>query len=181
MKGSRVRALILVPVALVLLAGCEDTKRSLGLGKQPPDEFQVVRRAPLVVPPDYGLRPPQPGAARPQESIPREEAQSILFGDVSALASGSPGLTELLTQAGVEQADPQIRQLINEENAILAGDRSFTEMLVFWREPDEPGVVVDAAAEAQRLNENAAVGAPPTAGETPIIVEKEKALLEGIF
>ncbi len=181
MRGSRARALITLPFALVLLAGCDQTKRSLGLGKQPPDEFQVVSRAPLSVPPDFGLRPPQPGAARPQEEVPRDQAQNILFGSASAAASGSPGLAELLAAAGVDQADPAIRQRINEENALLAGDRSFTERLVFWREAGEPGVVVDAEAEAQRLSENAATGAPATAGDTPIIEEREKALLEGIF
>ena len=33
-----------------------------GPGQAPPDEFQVVRRAPLILPPDYSLRPPEPGA-----------------------------------------------------------------------------------------------------------------------
>lgn len=40
------RILTLLPV-LVLLGGCgEEMRKSLGLGKNAPDEFQVVRRAP---------------------------------------------------------------------------------------------------------------------------------------
>lgn len=176
-----VHGLILGTALVMALAGCEQTKRSLGLGKQPPDEFQVVRSAPLSVPPDFGLRPPQPGAERPQEAVPRDEAQAILFGAAGGAASGSPGLSDLLAQAGVEQADPDIRQRINEDNALLADDVSFTDRLVFWRSPSTPGVVVDPASEAQRLAENAAAGAPPTEGATPVIEEREKAIFEDIF
>ena len=44
-----------------------------------PDEFAVVTRAPLSMPPDYGLRPPRPGAARPNETSPRDDARSKLL------------------------------------------------------------------------------------------------------
>ncbi|WP_373487986.1 DUF3035 domain-containing protein, partial [Blastomonas sp.] len=33
-----------------------------------PDEFAVSRQAPLVIPPDFSLVPPSPGAARPQST-----------------------------------------------------------------------------------------------------------------
>jgi hypothetical protein len=35
-----------------------------------PDEFAVTRQAPLVVPPDFALTPPNPGAPRPQDVDP---------------------------------------------------------------------------------------------------------------
>jgi len=38
------------------------------------DEFAVVTKAPLIMPPDYNLRPPRPGAARPQEQSERQQA-----------------------------------------------------------------------------------------------------------
>ncbi|MBT4740276.1 MAG: DUF3035 domain-containing protein, partial [Rhodospirillaceae bacterium] len=43
----------LAAAALLVLSGCDDTKRALGINKSVPDEFAVVRRAPLVMPPDY--------------------------------------------------------------------------------------------------------------------------------
>ena len=52
---------------------------------------------------------------------------------------------------------------------------------MFWREEVPPGRIIDADAEAKRLRENAALGKPVTAGETPTIERKKKALLEGIF
>ena len=62
------------------LAGCQNTKEMLGLTKRSPDEFQVVSRAPLSMPPDYSLRPPTPGAPRPQEGTVQQQAENIVTG-----------------------------------------------------------------------------------------------------
>lgn len=45
-----------------------------------PDEFAVQRQAPLVVPPDFTLTPPAPGAPRPAEGTASEQALDALFG-----------------------------------------------------------------------------------------------------
>ncbi|KAI1692992.1 hypothetical protein DdX_20915 [Ditylenchus destructor] len=51
------------------------------LNRKRPDEFAVARQAPLVIPPDFALRPPQPGAPRPQDSGgPSQQALEALFG-----------------------------------------------------------------------------------------------------
>ena len=46
---------------------------------QGPDEFTVVGRAPLVIPPESDLRPPRPGEPRPQEIDPANRAMRALF------------------------------------------------------------------------------------------------------
>ena len=53
-----------------LLPGCSDLRAALGMDRAGPDEFAVESRAPLLIPPDFDLRPPQPGAPRPQEVPP---------------------------------------------------------------------------------------------------------------
>jgi len=79
-RPYRPTLLVLLP-ALALLAGCgEEMKKSFGLGKNAPDEFAVVRRAPLSLPPDFALRPPQPGAIRPQEGTATDQARSTVLG-----------------------------------------------------------------------------------------------------
>ncbi len=45
-----------------------------------PDEFAVQRQAPLVIPPDFDLVPPAPGAPRPTEGTASEQALEALFG-----------------------------------------------------------------------------------------------------
>ncbi|MEL0015072.1 MAG: DUF3035 domain-containing protein, partial [Rhodospirillales bacterium] len=50
-----------VTVLVAMTAGCGSVKDELGLEKKAPDEFTVVRNAPLSLPPNYNLRPPKPG------------------------------------------------------------------------------------------------------------------------
>jgi len=57
-------------VATVGLAGCNSTRSALGMTKVTPDEFRVVTKAPLVVPPDYSLRPPAPRRAAAPGTAP---------------------------------------------------------------------------------------------------------------
>ena len=65
------------------LTGCQSAGRALGLQAAAPDEFKVIAKAPLVLPPDYGLRPPAPGEPRPQELQPESAARTALIGRAS--------------------------------------------------------------------------------------------------
>lgn len=189
MSFSRV---LIILVSFSVLGACDTIRKVAGVDKTAPDEFTVISRAPLDLPPDYSLRPPQAGALRPQETTPTQLARQTVFrageksdaATIAALSVGnrSTGEVALLKQAGAGDIDPNIRQLVNQENSrLLESDRSFTDRLVFWKAPEEPGVVVDPTKEAQRLRENASSGKAVTEGETPIIERKKKALLEGIF
>jgi len=190
----------LVVSAMILplaLGGCSSIKETLGLTKRSPDEFKVVSRAPLSMPPDFYLRPPTPGAPRPQEGTTREQAASAVFGYPSAglqpdqvppigegedATAESEGEASLLQSAGATGIDPNIRQTVDAETAEDAADSiTLAERLIFWREPQPYGTVVDPVAEQKRLQENAALGKPVTEGETPIIIRKQRGLLEGIF
>jgi hypothetical protein len=177
-------------VALLLaLSGCTQARQALGLNKQSPDEFQVVARAPLSLPPDYNLRPPMPGAPRPQEGTARDQAQTAVFGTYQTgglIGDPPPGSSQgeaaLLQSAGATGIDPNIRQLVDQETSdIIAQDQRFIDSLIFWRDPQPPGEVIDPAAEQQRLQENAALGKPVNEGDTPIIERRDRAIFEGIF
>lgn len=71
----------------LLLPGCSDLRVALGMDRVGPDEFAIESRAPLLMPPDYNLRPPQPGAARPQEPSAAERARRV----VDTAGPGEPG------------------------------------------------------------------------------------------
>jgi hypothetical protein len=191
----------LVTAAVLSLSGCgESTKRSLGLTKQAPDEFSVVSRAPLSRPPDYALRPPRRGAQSPAEVTPAKQAESALLGSNSAsgqspagrtgnaplaapqtpVTQTTPGESALLARAGADKVDSGVRAAIDRESAILAeADRNFIQRLLDYGGYEEP--VVDAAAEARRLQQNEALGRPVNEGEVPTIERKERGLLEGVF
>jgi hypothetical protein len=177
----------LVALAGVALTACsQDQRRAMGLAKSPPDEYAVVARAPLEMPPDYGLRPPRPGAPRPTELTPDTQARTAVFGPENApkvvATDRTQGEATLLAKTGATNADPNIRDAVNRESTLLAReDRDFVESLVFWRPYDPPGTPVDANAEAKRLRENAALGQPTTTGDTPTIKRRRRGILEGLL
>ncbi len=186
------RNLAFIPTLAVLLAvggmaGCGGVGKSLGFGKQSPDEFAVVRNAPLTLPPDYTLRPPRPGAQRPQEETLRQQAENTVFNresetDGASSRPESEGEYALLRQADALETNPNIKREINEEFTIYAQEgEGFFESLLFWRADEPLGESINAGEEAQRLNENAALGLPPNTGDTPVIERREQALFEGIF
>lgn len=80
-------------LALALTACGSDTKQMLGLERSPPDEFAVVSRAPLSVPPEFSLRPPEPGAPRPQEGRASDQARRALTGAEMQAAYRRAGLS----------------------------------------------------------------------------------------
>lgn len=111
----RKSALILLGTT-VLLSACGGG----GLfNRQRPDEFAVQRQAPLVVPPDFALVPPAPGAPRPTEQSTAAQAQGALFGP-PAPRSGVE--TSVGQKAG--QAAPSIRSSVGDPatNTVAKGD-----------------------------------------------------------
>lgn len=172
MKNHR-KALITAFLSALLLAGCGNVKKELGLSRSAPDEFTVMHRAPLSMPPDYALRPPQPGAPRPQDAVVEEQAKAAVFGENAGTSMASTGSSDeaLLRSAGADQADERIRQQVDRETASLpAKQKTVPEKLLGWTKskPAEPAAtIVDAEKEAARLHKAQVEGKAPTEGETP--------------
>src|SRR5881394_3222072 len=106
---------VIVATALVAaagLAGCQSTRNALGMTKVTPDEFRIVTKAPLVLPPDYALRPPAPGDARPQELQPESAARTALLGQCEGEVR-STGEKLLVAKAGADRPDPLIRYVVD--------------------------------------------------------------------
>jgi Protein of unknown function (DUF3035) len=163
MNKARTRhATIVLGAALLGLGACTGTvQENLGLGKRSPDEFQVVRRAPLILPPDYSLRPPEPGAPGPAAQDTASQAEQILTGQPRLPpvdTTQSQGELTLLAQTNVETT-PGIRQVLVQEDADLVSldDSRFLFILNFQRRAMTPsGPVIDPVAETQRLQQAAA-------------------------
>ena len=97
----------LVPVLLIAttLAAC-GSNRGAFAGRSGPDALAVARAAPLVVPPDFALRPPVPGAPRPQEADSSTLALQAMFGGAADRSLAEKGA---LNAAGVARVDVGIR------------------------------------------------------------------------
>jgi hypothetical protein len=171
---------------LVLLSGCggdSSLSRTFGLVRDAPDEFTVVTRAPLSMPPDFTLRPPQPGAARPQEQSDRARAESNLVPEAilgGSRAAMTPGQAALLRDAG-GTAPADIRQRVDQEAQLGTDNDSFVDKVLYWRKSDSQQAVVDANAEAARLKQNAALGQSPVTGDTPVIRDKKTGWFQSLF
>lgn len=184
--GSIVRAAFVAALLPLVLSACSDAKRALGYEKAPPDEFQVVSRAPLSMPPDFSLRPPAAGAARPQEATTREQARKIIAGQRGSTPIATEGRSQgdlvLMRRIGADSIQPDIRVLVNKENqSLIDAEKDFADRIVFWRKAQPPGTAVDPAKETSRLRENQALGRSVSDGETPQIQRRKRAWLEGIF
>lgn len=184
-KSSTPIRLIAPATIVVLLCGCSASSlsRTFGLTRDSPDEFTVVTRAPLSMPPDFNLRPPEPGAPRPQEQSDRSLAESALVPE-SALGGTPAGMTAgqaaLVRDAG-GAAPADIRQRVDQEARLNASDDGFIDRLLYWRKPDSQHAVVDPSLEAKRLRDNAALGQSPENGDTPIIREKKSGWFQDLF
>jgi len=180
--GTVAIALVLATVAL---SACTDARRALGYDKAPPDEFAVIARAPLAQPPDYNLRPPAPGASRPQEGTPTDQARAALTpGKTAPVAApnGTKGEQLMLAKAGADKSTPNIRRVVNEETTqMVEADDHFVDHLMFWQDKAPPGDVVSPGAESKRLKDNAAAGKPATEGQTVIIERKSSAWWDNLF
>ncbi len=170
-KTSILLALLLV---VPVLHGCTSQQSNVfGEDKRAPDEFAVYSRAPLSMPPDFGLRPPKPGADRPQTLTPRNDAKDALLANTGKApptpaqtaaqdaADQTPGIRALLNNAGADQANPDIRSIVNSETAALSGgnDEGFTDNILFWRKTTGlKGAVIDPAVEERRMRKKKSAG-----------------------
>jgi hypothetical protein len=166
-------------LCLLLLTGCQSVKQELGIGRNSPDEFLVVKRAPLSVPPDFELRAPAPAVASAATESSNQAKTAILGQSATPAAAGTTsGEQALLQRVGVTSAAADIRGTINREAGYLdLKDKSVADRLIFWKDgttnmDDENAVIVDAKAEKARLEQNKAEGRPVNTGEVPVIKRK---------
>jgi len=148
---SRMR-IALASIVLFGLGACSGTLQdNLGLSDRAPDEFQVVRRAPLVVPPDYNLRPPGQ-ATGAVERRPSEQAEQIVTGRVQDRADRSSGESALLARISVD-AQPGIRaQLLEDVGSVRRLDEDRFLTVLAWQRPTAAGdEALDPAAAAEAI------------------------------
>lgn len=175
--------LLLTLVASTALSACGDSRRILGLEQTPPDEFAVSPAVPLAVPPDFSLRPPNPGESRPQELPVTVQAQKVLLGSANSSANETAGTASLLAKTGADRADPTIRVQLDRETSLLSKEEpSFTDRLLFWRDKPEAGVIIDPPKEADRIKDNQAKGQTAADGSSTPVIERnpKKAPLQGV-
>jgi hypothetical protein len=163
-------ALLVGIVALGASASaCHTVGDAFGQNKSAPDEFRVVTKAPLVVPPEYALRPPAPGEPRPMELQPESAAEQALIGEREA-TDRDEAEKLLVAKAGADHADPLIRYVIDDQfGALSHKDKSFADHVMFWRKGD-PQAIKSANADTPSPVDPAKVKA--LTGGKPVIIAR---------
>ena len=158
------RTALAMCLCATVLSGCDSLRRAAGLQKKSPDEFAVTTKAPLVIPPDFNLRPPTPGAPPSNARDPSTNAELALFAnaDPQAVANGmsgnfTPGEKMLLANAKAQSSDPAIRARLNADQraAVQNADRSFTDRLLASSATPDTGRPVNADAEIAKGSKTA--------------------------
>ncbi|GIX12506.1 MAG: hypothetical protein KatS3mg118_0465 [Paracoccaceae bacterium] len=164
---------------VALLAACgtgsgdpqrQSLLRAIGLRQPAPDEFLVVERKPLEMPPALNaLPPPDPGGVNRVDPQPRAEVNALLRGAGTRVdqTAPSPGEQALLARIGADAADPAIRSTLGQEDARLQAQRGrYAIRSLFGRQTYDPYAdqVLDPYAELERLR---AAGVPTPAAPPP--------------
>lgn len=176
----------------ILLIGCSSARDIVGLGKQSPDEFEVVTRAPLSLPPDYGLRVPIPNISRTQEKSVRDSADDLISSIGSSsrqklsrrnrLGATSPAEDAILGRAQARSADDSIRAKLSSDNKTISGtDKKLIDKIIFWQGAEKPGAILDPEKESKRINDLKSDGKTIANGDVPVIERADWGLLDGLF
>jgi hypothetical protein len=158
-----------VLAAATAASGCSTLNRSIGAARSAPDEFRVVTQAPLTLPPDYSLRPPRPGETRPEELQPSQDARAALFGQEIA-RDASQGERSLVSNAGAEAVDPNIRDTIDyESQGVVRRNQAFVDrVLAFGGSSAQPPAPINAEEEAARLERDESIRRATGGGQVTI-------------
>ena len=142
-------------VASLVMSGCTTAAKGLGLTKDAPNEFNILTKAPLIIPPEYNLKPPRLGESSAENNYSQKAAREALIGNVDD-AEPTRGEIALMAKAGVGRADQEVRLEIDGQNSVERKTQGFASRVLFWKNGEiinEKGeaVPLDAENEARRL------------------------------
>ena len=177
------------------LAACSNTdvRDTLGINKAAPDEFVVVSRPPLSVPPEFDLRPPRPGEAprvpaadaQARSTLLGSESQPALSGEtsvapVTSADAPSSAAANFLSRAGVDAADEQIRTKLTTDSVTPVQNENAESLYeeIIGSQKKEP--VLDPEKETERLKQNKEQGKPANEGDVPT-QEDKPSVIDTIF
>ncbi len=161
--------------ATVAIAACSlDSRRGgtlrqqLGIAQGAPDEFLIIARAPIEVPPSFDLPRPQPGAPSRVDVDPLSDAHSALFlrPDPIRLGAASGGEQVLLSGANAEGDNSVVRDILAEEEGPRDNEKYGLSSLFGYRIParlGESSEDLDSLEEVEALRQQGFLtpSAPP--------------------
>ncbi len=155
--ARRVAIVGLAAGAFAVMGGCSSFKDALGISKHPPDEFAVVTKSPLIVPPDYNLLPPRPTVEQPRDADPEAAAIQALFPD-HKVTPPSQSEAMLLKRTGATDTSSDIRTKIGDEATEISDRGADTGKILYDNsvsvpnQPKQPLIERRAPVDAEQKN-----------------------------
>ncbi len=177
MKHKKLYTLFALTFMATSLSGCSGVRDRLGLDKESPDEFSVITRAPLEIPPTLNAALPTPnlGTPRPQEQTTINQAQEAVFGNAQTATNNiSTGENTLLNKANATNTDPNIRAQVNKDTQELADRNEAVADKILnlsGKNKTPSATVVDAKQELERIQQKLKDSEIVTGDDTPYIEE----------
>ena len=140
------------------IAACSDFQRAIGSKKSSPDEFEVVVRPPLSLPPGFANTPDD---IREEEETAAQDSLTLAGKSLGSGNADARGYDALFDFASVPD---NIRERVDEETYGIQLERRVPAQIIFGGLPDI-GPILDKVAEDQRIRKNLREGLLPTDGD----------------
>ena len=154
------RVLQITMAALIAsgMAACSDFQRAIGSKKSSPDEFEVVVRPPLSLPPGFANSPDD---IREEDDPAALDALTLAGRSLGAGNAIATGYDALFDFGSIPE---NIRERVDEETFGIQFERRVPLQILFGGLPNI-GPILDKVAEDQRIRKNLREGLLPTDGE----------------
>ncbi|MBT5573961.1 DUF3035 domain-containing protein [Alphaproteobacteria bacterium] len=162
MQKIRFLSVIMSLTLLFAATACSDYRRSIGSERSTPDEFQVVVRPPLSLPPEFTQRP---DSQTSELSVDEKSSKNVMNKLFERRATAASGYEEFFELAAIE---PDIRTKIDQETTGIIFERRLPMNVIFGGLPDV-GPILDQMAEDQRIRINLSQQKALNEGATPAI------------
>lgn len=161
----------------LLTSSCSSFDEALGQTKKAPDEFQVVVRPPLTLPPSFNLRPGDETDIEETAAVSNTDAVSTTDKVLTKNKQTDASVFDALF--GTDERLVNIRNIIDEETLGIQIERRVPLDVLFGDTPNI-GPSLDATKEAKRIRKALKNGEDVTATPTPAIdpIEGTKLAIE---
>ena len=118
--------LVIISINFFLIS-CNTVRESAGVSRKVIDEYTVVEKPPLVIPPNFDLIPPDQIQSKNIENTDSELAKEILFGldeNEAKTISDDSLIQQIVNETEEENMEDNIRENIDKE---FSGEKSSKE------------------------------------------------------
>lgn len=136
--GKKLGILALIG-CLAVSTACMTRSSNYAVNPNSPDEFRVITKPPLTIPPEFNLRPPAVGTTQPSEVVQARETRNRVFGTDNFAFGASASERALVLAAGANAVSPYIRSIVDfqEAGVIRRSDRLTDRIIQWWGSEDQ--------------------------------------------